>query len=388
MLSKNLINYKIKRNIIVPDKFILNQQNCSIIQEMLSMMENSLLQTQEQLQEKLQYLAQQYWIPKVSHAIAKVIMKHAVFQPQNNNNMPEIRNKIFTISSNYWKNMDDTAVVDDSTFHRLILPMLETEKEINSLSSLYADMTANYHLTSFSTVTPHDILQQYNLYTLGGLIEFATNIKLQIKKTEHEIPRIISLIKNLGIEILLHFNSEEWIISISPVKKIIFLQRNYIKKFYNLFILLLSYQKDWRLEAICNINDRDYSLCISNKDLVNSGLFQQCQGILEDINKELRSDDGVELNSDIIKEKFFPLLKIHLKNTKKNWYLDVFQFYSDATLSHIVKYLHSYPKNHCFLIVGNKKKLEKYITERERVFIHSSVTMKKVMNYISCGRII
>ena len=387
MLSKNLINYKIKKNIIIPDKFILNQQNCSIIQEMLSMMENSLLQTQEHLQEKLQYLAQQYWVPKISQAIVKVIMKQAVFQSRNSDNIQEIRKKIFTISSNYWRNMDDKTVVDDSTFHKLILPLLETENEINSLSYLYADLPSNYYLTSFSAITPAHILQKYNLYTLGGIIEFATKMCLHIKKTENKIPRIISLIKNLGIEILLRSNDEEWIISIAPSKKIIFLQRNYSKKFYDLFFLFSSYQKSWKLEAICNVNDRDYFLRVSNKDLVNNEDFQQPEGILEGITNESHLDDIIGFNSDIVKEKYFPLLKIQLRNAKKTWYLDVLQFYSDTTLSYITKYLHYYPKNYCFLIVGNRKKLEEYITEGERVFIHSSLNIKKIMEYISYKKI-
>ena len=111
MLAKKQAIYRLSKGNISPFQLNQSKQNLDLIQQMIELMEESIGEKHQNIEQSLQYLAGQLWQPKTTQAIVKLFLDKGDFEDKETNSAADLRNNVFNASSDYWNNLSSSSKI-------------------------------------------------------------------------------------------------------------------------------------------------------------------------------------------------------------------------------------------------------------------------------------
>lgn len=284
---------------------------------------------------------------RILRGLIKLLTDRCEFEPQAPAEPFEIRRKVFLQARKFHPVMPDSAA--KNAVLEAVAKEFLTDAETLSVN-LYADLTAQQKLTSFATLSPRELLENYNLAQAQAILYRCVEMKIYIAPSEASNYRsIFGWIKHFGLIHSIRGNSQlGYEITLTGAASLFHRSQKYgIQMAVFLPALLLC--QNWSLRA--EINDKHgtafYELASEQNKLV-SNRFDEPEYKNPDLEKLLKNweknSSGWKLaeNREVIdlgKTAFIPdLILISPKNEKI--YLDILGFWTPKILQKRLEELH------------------------------------------------
>ena len=379
MLAKKQAIYRLSKGNISPFQLNQSKQNLDLIQQMIELMEESIGEKHQNIEQSLQYLAGQLWQPKTTQAIVKLFLDKGDFEDKEINEAMNLRNDIFNVSSNYWNNLSRLPKLESIAAH--ILEKIPCPPK-NDEDWLYKDLPANQKLKWFEPMSAENFIAWFNLCMVRSILLQATKMEISFFSAAQEnLRQFMQYLKFFGLLFLVEKKENGWILIVDGPESILDSTRSYGIDFSNLFPALLLIEGEWTMEAEICIQGKfqNYSLKISNSDGYKSHYNKknfwrkkEMGELIENWNTKYgakstaskstdKSIAKASLSSDIfsLPDNLYLLPDFSIQKNGQTYYFEWLR-YPKNQIANIKKKQMHLPENYFFLVIGSKKKLLNY----------------------------
>ena len=233
---------------------------------MIELMEESIGEKQQNIEQSLQYLAGQLWQPKTTQAIVKLFLDKGDFEDKETNSAMDLRNNIFNASSDYWNNLSSLPKLESAAAN--ILEKISCPPK-NDEDWLYKDLPANQKLKGFEPMSAENFIEWFNLCMVRSVLLQATKMEIAFFSAAQEnLRQFMQYLKFFGLLFLVEKKENGWGLIIDGPESILDSTRSYGVDFSNLFPALLLIEGEWEMIAEICIQGKlqNYLLRIKNSD--------------------------------------------------------------------------------------------------------------------------
>ena len=379
MLAKKQAIYRLSKGIISPFSLNQSKQNLDLIQQMIELMEESIGEKQQNIEQSLQYLAGQLWQPKTTQAIVKLFLDKGDFEDKETNSAMDLRNNVFNASSDYWNNLSSLPKLESAAAN--ILEKISCPPK-NDEDWLYKDLPANQKLKGFEPMSAENFIEWFNLCMVRSILLQATKMEIAFFSAAQEnLRQFMQYLKFFGLLFLVEKKENGWGLIIDGPESILDSTRSYGIDFSNLFPALLLIEGEWEMIAEICIQGKlqNYLLRIKNSDNYKSHYTtknfwrkKEIGELIENWNKKYgakstaskstdKSIAKASLSSDIfsLPDNLYLLPDFSIQKNGQTHYFEWLRYPKNQIANMKKKQTHL-PENYFFLVIGSKKKLLDY----------------------------
>jgi len=265
MLTKDLVRYRIRKQIIYPQ--YIDASNPDFLEtagELIAIFDNGLHQTREAIQEQTSQIIEASPCEAIiSRGFEKLLFDRSEFQEPDDADRPQMRDRIFRITSQALssQSFESREAYENWVTETLKKPARELGEQ------LYADLPGQHPLTEFKPITPLQLVNRYNTSGVQWLLLSAHQLKVTLSKTTPAAMR--QLLKYLRFTQLLakvtRPDRQTWIIHIDGPMNLFGQTRRYGMNLARFFPALL-HQDQWHLEANLQLTPRIKPSLILDQD--------------------------------------------------------------------------------------------------------------------------
>jgi hypothetical protein len=193
MLTSDLLATKISKGKIEPIYALLNPENMAAASSVIDIFQDHIGKTYGELIGELEGLEEVNY--RLIRGLAQILERRCVIGEDSSVDPIAARRAVFEESRGFVIDQEERKDVLDRVGRKLSIKGYDLER------ALWADREENLVVKDFQTITPEDLLRQYNLSLAQTLLFRATSMEIQI---EDNYQPVFRKIKQLGLMYALH----------------------------------------------------------------------------------------------------------------------------------------------------------------------------------------
>lgn len=256
MLTKNLLQYKIKNGQILP-QFVnpTDKQLLAIAEQLIAVFEESLDKSRATLLESGKHIIDSTpGLPIVKRGLEKLLLDRTEFDTAPNEELIAFRQKLFTetsglLSQEQFQNYED--------YQQKVLQMVgnTSRPEVASTgggeldTTLYADLPSCQPVLTFKTLSAERLLHRYNAAQVQGLLLHSNTLTLKLADSmTAELRQLFKYLRFNQLLSTIRKEEELYQITVDGPLNLFYKTKRYGMNLANFFIAVL-HQPKWELTA-------------------------------------------------------------------------------------------------------------------------------------------
>ena len=258
MLTKNLLQYKIRKGQILP-QFVnpANNQLLAIARQLIDTFEGSVNAPRATLLEtSKQIIDGTPGAPIIKRGLEKLLLDRTEFDTAPNEELIAFRQKLFTETSRLLSQEQFENYTDYQQKVSQIVAEASSTEEEDLITKLYADLPNFQPVLEFSTLSAERLLHRYNAAQVQGLLLHCNTLTLKL--TDSMTAELRQLFKYLRFNQLLSTIRKEeelYQITVDGPLNLFYKTKRYGMNLANFFIAVL-HQPKWELTAEIQFRDK------------------------------------------------------------------------------------------------------------------------------------
>ncbi|PPS40238.1 DUF790 family protein [Chroococcidiopsis sp. TS-821] len=178
MLPTDLLTHRLNGESIVPKQLAIDDRNLELAAELIACFQESIGNSQGELNEKLQYFEGDSPDYRIKRGLAHLLKGLCEFEVVSPLEPQVLRERVFKVAAQ----TVPSTFNSQQTLNKLALQLTqELKREVIAEEirvGLYADLAENRILTSFDAPTPEELLHRYNLSQVQGIFYKASHLTI------------------------------------------------------------------------------------------------------------------------------------------------------------------------------------------------------------------
>ncbi len=366
MLTKDLLNYQLRKGVFVPGKIkVKDEANLGASAALIAYLENSIGENLSQIEAEFKTIRAAFEVSEFHmRGFEKLLLDRCEFGAGSDSDGPEFRRKAFE-QSQLLLQQADLNDSEMSAAERIAAQLNLSPEQL--MSHLYNDLPAFQKLVKFDKITSEELLQRYNCAQIQGLLMRSSVLKIALPKwNTGELRRLLKALRfaRLVVQVCKKENGS-CELNVSGPLSLLMETRAYGIQLAVFFPHLLQLP-EWALEAQVEFeHGRTGKLVLDNTCEIklplshfNSYVPEELQMFQEAFGKKesgWKISEAQDFLPFVGEQLCFPDFEFE-NAKKKKIYLEVFHRWHFSALEHRIKQLESQPAP---LILAVSRKLFK-----------------------------
>lgn len=405
MLPAQFLITTFRKGKAYPSKLPLDEENISLISNLLETISLSEEINRKELEEELYQIASQKKEPKVFQGLIKLLLDHTIFSKPPSEDIFTRRKKLFDQSVAYWKSTKNTGSL--SEIRKEFFQTLEGYKneEITILKEnpekwLFSDVSSYQMLEESPKISPEEVIHEYNLCQFQGLLFYTRSATLTIyRNSKSNLKQLIQMLKFFGLMFSIKNSDDElFVICIDGPDSVLENSRSYGLELANFFPFVLLLKGKWELGVTIQPPKRPRSFLVKlNENNIYKTKYQEkgiwiqekIERLVERWNQKYESQYLAVCEDSLISisnnQVLIPDIKIISQNNHKLVYwIEWVRYINVAQLKKMKKIKHELPNNYFWAIKGKRTKWKEQFEwiESNLILFQNELTLQAIYQKI------
>ena len=256
MLTKDLLQYKIKSGQILPQFVNPTDEQLLVIAEQLITIFESAINTPRAtlLEASKQVIDSTPKAPIIKRGLEKLLLDRTEFDTAPNEALIAFRQKLFTETSRL---LSQEQFQDYEDYQRRVLETIADEsrpeatptEEVELRAKLYADLPSNQPVLTFNTLSAERLLHRYNAAQVQGLLLHCNSLTLKLSDSmTAELRQLFKYLRFNQLLSTIRKEEELYEITVDGPLNLFYKTKRYGMNLANFFLAVL-HQPKWELSA-------------------------------------------------------------------------------------------------------------------------------------------
>ena len=370
MLTGPLLILNYRKDRIYPHKLDRSEESLRLVEMIIQLFNQFKGKKRSEIEEELKNYHTVAKNPKVIQGLAKIMFHHSTFSHYTKSDPISQREKIFSLSAEYWKSAEFKADSLPERQKKIMLELGISDPNAHEQTEawLFGDITGNQILQEVALFTQEQLLNRYNTEQVQGLLLNALELRLTIqRKQKASFRQLMQMLKFFRLMYQVKFEDKNRLtLIIDGPGSILENSRSYALELANFFPAVLLLDIPWSLKTSLQIkgNPRKLSLELDQSAGYRSHYTEK--GVwFHDKMEEIITHFNHKYSPAF---KASPILKIiDLKNNryllpdfsvvsdkKKRVKFEWIRYLSKARINWMLEIKNEIPENYIFVIKGKK----------------------------------
>lgn len=376
MLSGPLNLARFKNGIARPFQLQHSSRHIALAEQIIDLFASSLKSKRYEIEEEIKSMTIEKVNPKVVQGLAKVLFNRCCFLDFGDSDPQALREKLFTVSAEYWASRPPLAVALQEHRKRILTDAgVEAPEAFEETDAwLFGDITSNQILKSFETIAPEQLLNRYNIEQIQGLLLNADQLTLHLQLlNEGSLRQVMQMLKFFQLMFqVTDATADRVTLKIDGPGSIFENTRSYGLEIANFFPAILLLNPPWELQATLNIPSRRrrFQLTLNQQIGLESpysrkGVWnhQKITRLVERFNEKYGEEYEARPENQLIalsnNRYLLPDITIRHLSSSRQFSIEWIHYLSDTKLKQLLQVQRELPERYLFAVKGKRSKLEK-----------------------------